>query len=114
VGFSIEFSATYALPKTSGLAGCPKLANWGIEDILNEVPELALILHLDQLLRAVRRVRNVQLSWGLALSTTTSRKKRKTAFCDANCSLDLFSLGNGFKRTFIVAVFADDLPEIWL
>jgi len=78
-------------------------------NVLIEVPQLPLIFNLDQLLRAVRRVRNVQL-WefvcqhhaGLLIAV-----EKKGAAKLFEYTVNQIACGNGVILTFMLAVVAE-------
>ena len=103
---SAVIDRTYALPVAIWLAQHARIEKQQC-NILEEVPELALILHIDQLLRAVRGMRNVQLE---SVSTVVELENtRKRAFRDRKIMPFIESREISGIRTFMLAVFAERL-----
>jgi hypothetical protein len=79
-----------------------------IGDLLVEVAHLALILNIDQLLRAIRRVRNVQLGADVSQAPRKFRNRWKK---DSILFYSRDSIRSGRRLTFILAVVAER-PEL--
>jgi hypothetical protein len=79
-----------------------------IGDLLVEVAHLALILNIDQLLRAIRRVRNVQLAAEVSQASQIFRNRQGN---NSTPSYSPDSTRPERRLTFILAVVAE-LPEL--
>ncbi len=78
-----------------------------MDDILVEVPQLPLILHVDQLLRAVRRVRNVQLPGRVSIVVKPGTAEETIIARMMNITPSFQSYREMGILTFMLEVFAE-------